>query len=93
MRGLEGNMQAEPRVFAHDAVDVTPNDTTNIPDTTERGCCIYIGDISGGTDIKVKMESGNDITFKGVAAGTFLPILVTRVFATGTTATEIIALY
>ena len=33
MRGLEGNMQAEPRVFAHDAVAVTPNDTTNIPDT------------------------------------------------------------
>ena len=93
MRGLEGNMQAEPRVFAHDAVAVTPHDTNNIPNTTERGCCIYIGAISGGADIKVKMESGNDVIFKGLVAGTFLPILVTRVFATGTTATEIIALY
>tara|TARA_Y100001973_G_C5071208_1_gene267681 strand:- start:111 stop:392 length:282 start_codon:yes stop_codon:yes gene_type:complete len=93
MRGLEGNMQAEPRVFAHDAVPVTPSNTVNIPNTEDRGCCIYVGDVSGGTDIKVKMESGNDVTFKGVSAGTFLPILVIRVFDSDTTVTEIIALY
>tara|TARA_A100001391_G_scaffold198002_1_gene179070 strand:- start:114 stop:395 length:282 start_codon:yes stop_codon:yes gene_type:complete len=93
MRGLEGNFQAQPRVFAHDAVDITPDDSANIPNTTERGCCIYVGDTSGGSAIKVTMESGNDITFEGVAAGSFLPILVTKVFSTGTTASGLIALY
>ena len=93
MRGLEGNMQAQPRVFAHDAVLVTKSDTVDIPNTSERGCCLYIGDISAGADVKVTMESGNVATFKGVTAGSFLPILVTRVHATGTTAAQILALY
>jgi len=91
--GLQGNEMAQPRVFAHDAVDVTPSDTVNIPGTDTRGVCIYVGSVAGGTDIKVIMESGNTVTFKGVSAGSFLPILVTRVLATGTTATEILALY
>jgi hypothetical protein len=39
------------------------------------------------------MESGSEVTFKGVTAGSFLPILVTRVWSTGTTASEILALY
>ena len=86
-------MQAQPRVFAHDAVAVTPSDTVDIPNTSERGCCLYVGDVSGGTDVKVTMESGNVATFKGVTAGSFLPVLVTRVHATGTTATQILALY
>ena len=93
LRGLEGNMQAQPRVFAHDAVLVTKSDTVDIPNTEERGCCLYVGDVSGGADIKVTMESGSEATFKGVTAGSFLPILVTRVHATGTTAAEILALY
>ena len=93
IRGLEGNEMAQPRVFAHDAVAVTTSDTVNIPGTENRGVCIYVGDVSGGTDVKVIMESGSIATFKGVSAGSFLPILVTRVLATGTTATEILALY
>ena len=91
--GLQGNEMAQPRVFAHDALDVTPSDTVNIPDTETRGACIYVGSIAGGTDIKVIMEGGSTVTFKGGSAGSFLPILVTRVLATGTTATEILALY
>ncbi len=91
--GLSGNEMAQPRVFAHDAVSVTPSDTVDIPGTDTRGVCIYIGSIADGTDIKVIMESGNPVTFKGLSAGSFLPILVTRVLATGTTATEILALY
>ena len=93
MRGLEGNMQAEPRAFAHDAVLVSPSNTVDIANTSDRGCCLYIGDISAGADVKVKMEGGGEVTFKNVTAGSFLPILVTRVFATGTTAQQILALY
>ena len=82
MRGLEGNMQAQPRVFAHDAVALTAADITagnTIANTSERGCCLYVGvamDL-----ITVTMESANSATFKGVAAGSFLPILVTAVTA------------
>ena len=65
----------------------------DIPNTQERGCCIYVGDISGGTNIKVTMESDNEVTFTGVVAGSFLPILVKKVFNSGTTASGLIALY
>jgi ethanolamine utilization protein EutQ (cupin superfamily) len=55
-----------------------------------QGCVLYIG--TGGS-IKVT-TSGNDIlTFVNVQDGTFFPINVLKVFATGTVATNIIALW
>lgn len=82
MRGLEGNMQAQPRVFAHDAVALTAADIAagnTIANTSERGCCLYVG-VAMST-ITVTMESGTSTSFKGIAAGSFLPILVTAVTA------------
>jgi hypothetical protein len=82
MRGLEGNMQAQPRVFAHDAVALTAADITagnTIAETSDRGCCLYVG-VAMST-ITVTMESGTSTVFKGIAAGSFLPILVTAVTA------------
>ena len=82
MRGLEGNMQAQPRVFAHDAVALTAADITagnTIANTSDRGCCLYVG-VAMST-ITVTMESGTSTAFKGIAAGSFLPILVTAVTA------------
>ncbi len=64
----------------------------DIPGTENRGVCLYVGDISGGSDVEVVMESGNTANFKGVTAGSFLPVLVTSV-TNGTTASEILALY
>ena len=89
-RGLEGNMQAQPRVFAHDAVLVSKSDTVNIPNTETRGCCLYVG--SGGS-MKVTLESGNTVVFDGINAGSFLPVLAIRVWSTDTTADNILALY
>ena len=54
------------------------------------GCVLYVG-VAG--DVKVKMAGGNDVVFKTVAAGSFLPINVIQVFATDTTATDIVALW
>lgn len=91
-KGVQGNFAAQVRVFAHDAVSVTPS-ATRIANTDQRGVCLYIG---GQGDVKVTMESGTTQTFKNVSAGTFLPILVTHVLSAGTdptTATEILALY
>ena len=93
MRGVQIKTADEVRVFAHDAKSVTPSDTVDLDDVDNRGACIYVGDVSVGADIKVTMESGSEVTFKGVTAGSFLPILVTRVHATGTTAAQILALY
>jgi hypothetical protein len=65
----------------------------DIPNTQKRGCCIYVGDISGGARLDVVMEGGTaPITFNGVVAGSFLPILVKRVDI-NTTATSLLALY
>ena len=60
----------------------------DIPDTKERGCCVYVG---AGGNMTVVMESGSSIQFTGLSSGTFLPILVKRVRAA--TATDLIALY
>ncbi len=54
------------------------------------GCALYVG-VTG--DVKVKMASGKDVVFTAVPAGSFMPTNVLQVFATGTTATNIVALW
>jgi hypothetical protein len=95
IRGLEGNQNAQPRVFAHDALDLQPSYTlgTRIPHTDTIGCALYVG---VNNDITVTMEGGTTVQFKGVTAGSFLPVLVTHVTALGSALTgpgELIALY
>lgn len=68
------------------AFAVTPHDTNELPNIT-RG--LYIG--SGG-NVVVTMDSSN-ITFANVPAGTILPIECSKVLATGTTASNIVALW
>ena len=81
--GLQGNEMAQPRVFAHDAVSLVTGggtlNTNTITGTEQRGVCLYIGEDM--TLITVTMESGNSVTFKGLKAGSFLPVLVTAVTA------------
>ncbi len=110
--GTTGEMQAEPRVFAHDARDLTVPTTgadsyvdvlpTGVPAVGDevtvlsRGACLYVG---GAGNVDVEMESGTRVLFVGVAAGAFLPVLVTKVYGTDslsaatTTATDILALF
>ena len=64
---------------------VTPSNSVNLAAPT-RG--LYIG---GGGNISVEMLNGT-VSFSAVQAGIF-PIQVTRVNATGTTATNIVALW
>ena len=83
IKGLAGNFQAQPRVFAHDAVGLTAaqinSGTYVIPSTSDRGVCLYVG--VKMASIEVIMESGNPVILKGVNAGSFLPVLVTSVTA------------
>ena len=82
-QNVQKNDQAkESRVFAHDAVNLTPSgvlDTTTIDNTNSRGVCLYVG--AAMDSITVTMESGTPAIFKGIQAGSFLPILVTAVTA------------
>lgn len=72
---------------AENFVLVTPSDST---DLTLRARGLYIG--TGGT-LVVQGNDSADVTFLNVPNGTILPIAVSRVKATGTTCSNIIALW
>lgn len=58
--------------------------------TKNEGCVLYIG-TSG--NIRVLTHGGDDVVFANVLGGTFLPVQIIKVFATNTTASNIIALW
>lgn len=68
------------------AAAITPSDTVNLAEVP-RG--VYVG--SAG--VIVAVLDGSPITFTGALAGTILPIKPTRINATSTTATGLVALY
>jgi hypothetical protein len=64
---------------------VTPSDVTNLTNPA-RGLWV------GGTGaVSVEMYGGGTAVFSGIPAGTLLPVQCTRVNATGTTASLIVA--
>ncbi|MGX2958055.1 spike base protein, RCAP_Rcc01079 family [Peribacillus sp. JNUCC 23] len=83
---LESGLPVESS--AQGAILVVPNDSTDLTTTPTKG--IYIG---GTGDLKVTMLDGTTVTFKSISAGAIHPLSVKRVFATGTTATNILAVY
>lgn len=70
-------------------VAITPSDTANLPGGTARG--LYTG--AGGAIVLRMDDSAITLTLTGVPAGQILPLTTSRVLATGTTATGLIALY
>ncbi len=70
---------------AHYADAVTPSDTVDLPGASTAG--IYVG--VGGT-LTVTMLSGQIVALVVVAG--LVPIIATRVWSTGTAATNIISL-
>lgn len=72
---------------AGNAAAITPSNTTNLTKVT-RG--IYIG--VAGT-VRVITAAGQTVSFVGAAAGTVIPVRAARVTATGTTATNLVALW
>jgi hypothetical protein len=76
---------AEPAI---DAASVTPSDSVDLTGGATRG--LYVG--TGG-NINVITVGGTTLVFSNVPDGTTLPISVTRVKNTSTTATNIVALY
>lgn len=70
----------------NEAMSVTPSDSTSIKPT--KG--IYVG-VSG--DLSAVLDGGSIVVFKDLAAGVVHQLAVKQVKSTGTTATDILALY
>ena len=68
-------------------VAITPHDSNSQPGLPCRA--LFVG---GAGALAVIDGSGAAVTLTGVVAGTVLPLEVSRVKATGTTATNIVAL-
>ena len=67
-------------------VEITPSDSTVLEGTR----ALWIG--TGG-NVRVTTADGQTVTFANVFSGTLLPVQVTAVFATSTTASSILGLY
>jgi hypothetical protein len=72
---------------AGNAYAVTTSDGADQSFTTR---AIYVG---GAGDIKVTTSGGSIVTFTGVLAGSILPVRAARIWATGTTATNLVGMY
>lgn len=77
------------------AAAVTPGlATATIPSIStadgsgNNGCILYVGTAG---NVELVTVGGDTVTFVGVVAGTFLPVLVKQVVAAGTTASNILA--
>jgi hypothetical protein len=68
---------------ARHVVDVDTDDAVDLDDPSD---ALWVG---GAGTVKVTTVGGQDVTISGVAAGTLLPIRVTRVWENGTSATLI----
>lgn len=72
---------------ARHAAAVTPSDSANLPTSSKR---LWVG---GAGNVKVTTVGGDVVTYTAVPAGTYLKVRAQQVFATGTTATNIVAEY
>ena len=78
------------------ANEITPIDSANITlggpiiDGLDNGVCLYVGTTG---DVKVTMIAGQTVTFTNVQGGSILPIQINKLWATGTTALNFVAVY
>jgi len=65
--------------------------TSNLVSGNE-GCIVYVGDTAVNT-VKVTTISGDVVTFSNIQLGGYVPCVVARVWKTGTSATQLIAIW
>lgn len=73
-------------MYPGDAEAVTTSDTVKFP----TGSIVFVG---GGGTVRVLTVQGSDVTFVGVLAGSVLPVQVIQVFASTTTATNMVRIF
>ena len=78
--------------------------TRSLTSPPEHGAAIVPGDadlghvtralyVGGGGDVAVRLQDGTELVLANVPTGTLIPIRVTRVLATDTSATQIVGLW
>ena len=72
----------ESQGIADEAADVIPSDSI-----TFRPSALYVGSTG---NLHVELAKGGEITYVNIVAGTWLPILVKKVFVADTTASDIV---
>ena len=79
--------QVPPAGPCRHAAAVSPSDTADLSAVTR---AVYVG---GSGNMVVITAGGETVTLTGLVVGTLLPIAVSRVKSTNTTATNLIALW
>ena len=74
---------------ANEAAVIVPSDTVNIPTGPTRG--IFVG-VAGNITVVMAGKGAQVVLFENMPVG-FAPLCVTRVNATGTAATKLVAVY
>lgn len=72
---------------ARDAAAVVPNDAADLAVLPR---ALYIGQAG---DVSARLAGGQSVVFRALQAGSLLPVRVAGVNATGTTASDILALW
>lgn len=75
---------------------ITPDDTHDLGDpagSNATGAFTWGIFVGGAGNLKVDLVNGGTVTFTGMLVGTFYPLRIKRVYATGTSATLLIGLY
>jgi hypothetical protein len=70
-----------------DAAAILPDDATPLGHVPR---AIFVGQ---GGDLKVRMLRGGEVTLVNVASGSLIPLRVSHVHATGTTAADLVGLW
>jgi len=81
-----------PEHAEYQALAVTPSDAVDLPTAPDGGDCrgLYI---TGAGNVNVNLTGGGTAVLTTLSAGQYVVIGVSRVLATSTTATGILALY
>ena len=72
---------------------VPTNSAFEVLSQSEEPAVLYVGTAAAGATLKVRSAGGDDATFVNIQQGSFIPVQVKRVYDTGTTATNIVALF
>lgn len=84
--GKQTNYSPTFPMFPGSAGAITPSDVFDLATPS----VVYVG--TGG-NVQVTTPQGDVVTFANVASGTVIPVQVCRVWATSTTATNLVRIY
>ena len=74
----------------HPATRASALSSSDVADLAEAPRALYVG---GAGNIRVTMLDGGEATFLSVPAGSIIPIRISKLWATSTTATAVMGLY